>query len=742
MYKQLQGHEHSSEDARSVEGLVRAASTNAQRYDGSRIEGKSDTPNAKRPTYQLANDKAYHDDEFLLLARPLGPGDPVPTKKRFFTGWRMGALASATCAILVFSMNLAVTIWVWKNPDYEHEDGVGTLFQGSCSIVRESNVYIHLVVNVLSTLLLCSSNYCQQILAAPNREELRRAHARRNWLHIGVPNLRNLWHVGWDRSVLWILLFLSSVPLHLLFNSVVFTNLQANEYAVIPTTPDWVMSTQDVYDTSGFLNVSINSTEAISSTIRDQYRFDPSDAVTLRNGSTISKYRNVSTPDCLAAYGTQYVSAVGNLYLVQESPTVLRGADDWVGRRYRNDSFEWVLKTVITMEEDRKKDEYVIEAPNQELPVTSTPEVYPSNGWRCLPHSPVNCDPDDETIIPINRSAWQPFEVPVAYCTIEQVEEFCKLQFSFTIAIAVIVANFVKAVCMILLLCLYWDHGALVTIGDAIAAFLEDPDPETYGRCLHTKRDVGLRWNWNEYASITKLALSSMPKDPVKLWKTGFATVNGNNLMDFSTLLIPGVLLANTPQLVLSYLYIALNALYTSMFVSAEWASYVKTRKSLRVTSPTGFQRDSYWLNVPFRYAIPMTIMSGLFHWLASQSIFKVQISITDMHTRIVASEVSTCGYSPVAIILTTVVGFTIAAGGLIISRFWYPAGIPLASSCSAAISAACHAPLEDVNASLLPVQWGAVTHGKAGEDGDEPIGRCCFTSFPVEMPIPGRLYA
>jgi len=303
----------------------------------------------------------------------------------------MGALASATCAILVFSMNLAVTIWVWKNPDYEHEDGVGTLFQGSCSTVRESNVYIHLVVNVLSTLLLCSSNYCQQILAAPNREELRRAHARRNWLHIGVPNLRNLWHVGWDRSGLWILLFLSSLPLHLLFNSVVFTNLQANEYAVIPTTPDWVMSTQDVYDTSGFLNVSINSTEAISSTIRDQYRFDASDAVALRNGSTISKYRNVSTPDCLAAYGAQYVSAVGNLYLVQESPTVLRGADDWVGRRYRNDSFEWVPKTVITMEEDRKKDEYVIEAPNQELPVTSTPEVYPSNGWLCLPHSPVNC---------------------------------------------------------------------------------------------------------------------------------------------------------------------------------------------------------------------------------------------------------------------------------------------------------------------------------------------------------------
>jgi hypothetical protein len=137
-----------------------------------------------------------------------------------------------------------------------------------------------------------------------------------------------------------------------------------------------------------------------------------------------------------------------------------------------------------------------------------------------------------------------------------------------------------------------------------------------------------------------------------------------------------------------------------------------------------------------------MTIVSGVFHWLASQSIFKVQISITDLQTRQVTDEISTCGYSPVAIILTTVVGFTIAAGGLIISGFWYPAGVPLASSCSAAISAACHASPEDVDVSLLPVHWGAVTHGNVGDNGEELIGHCCFSSLPVEMPISGRLYA
>lgn len=120
-------------------------------------------------------------------------------------------------------------------------------------------------------------------------------------------------------------------------------------------------------------------------------------------------------------------------------------------------------------------------------------------------------DPDNEFEIPRSRSEWQPYEAEVLCCMVEQVEKICKLQFSFTMAFVVIVSSFVKAVVMTLLLCLYWNHGALVTIGDAIAAFLEEPDAETYGRCLHTRRDVGLRWNWNEYANIPKKALVTEP---------------------------------------------------------------------------------------------------------------------------------------------------------------------------------------------------------------------------------------
>jgi hypothetical protein len=184
-----------------------------------------------------------------------------------------------------------------------------------------------------------------------------------------------------------------------------------------------------------------------------------------------------------------------------------------------------------------------------------------------------------------------------------------------------------------------------------------------------------------------------------------------------------------------------------------EWASYLNERKSLRVTSAIGQQRDTYWLNVPFRFAIPMTIISGVFHWLTSQSFFLVQITITDSSVRDASrnstipgftgtDQISTCGYSPFAIILTTVTGTVIAIGGIVMGRIKYPTGMPLVGNCSAAISAACHRPPEDMDASLLTVQWGAVTHGEATSGDYEPVGHCTFTSLPVEYPREGQLYA
>ena len=73
----------------------------------------------------------------------------------------------------------------------------------------------------------------------------------------------------------------------------------------------------------------------------------------------------------------------------------------------------------------------------------------------------------------------------------------------------------------------------------------------------------------------------------------------------------------------------------------------------------------------------------------------------------------------------------------VLISLRKYPAGVPLVSTCSAAISAACHQPLPgNKNTCLFPLLWGEVSEDTSG------IGHCCFTTArDVKPPTAGKFY-
>ncbi len=57
--------------------------------------------------------------------------------------------------------------------------------------------------------------------------------------------------------------------------------------------------------------------------------------------------------------------------------------------------------------------------------------------------------------------------------------------------------------------------------------------------------------------------------------------------------------LANTPQILLSFSYFAINRLCTSMCFAREWNRYGTARKVLRTTNPMGQQRSTYFLQLP-----------------------------------------------------------------------------------------------------------------------------------------------
>ena len=209
------------------------------------------------------------------------------------------------------------------------------------------------------------------------------------------------------------------------------------------------------------------------------------------------------------------------------------------------------------------------------------------------------------------------------------------------------------------------------------------------------------------------------------LWSLGFGNVRAETVigsMNFfgSSGLVAAVLLANLPQIALSFLYFAYNGIFTCMLITEEWCGYAMKRKPLRVSSPKGVQRGTYYLQLPYRYALPIQIMSGLLHWLVSQSIFLARVDVQDTFGREIPREsISTIGYSPMAIMLVSVLGFIAVLFGLGTGMRKYKATVPLAGSCSAVISAACHPPKGSVDTKLDAVEWKKV--GQNSVEGEHP---------------------
>lgn len=161
--------------------------------------------------YGTKPDETEDSDPPKLLPRTLSIN--FSRISRQFQGWRAGALISACIAAVSLIINLVVVIWLGsRNAGF----GVVEIFNGDCGKVQTMDIWVHLAINVISTLLLGGSNYCMQCLSAPTRSDIDRAHARGRWLDIGVPSTRNLSAIPKYKTLLWLTLGLTSIPLHLM----------------------------------------------------------------------------------------------------------------------------------------------------------------------------------------------------------------------------------------------------------------------------------------------------------------------------------------------------------------------------------------------------------------------------------------------------------------------------------------------------------------------------------------------
>lgn len=204
-------------------------------------------------------------------------------------------------------------------------------------------------------------------------------------------------------------------------------------------------------------------------------------------------------------------------------------------------------------------------------------------------------------------------------------------------------------------------------------------------------------------------------------------------------------LLVNTPQLFLSMSYMYMNRKCTILAGVLEWNNLAVSRKGLRVTDPIGHQRSTYSLQIPYRWSLPLVTLSGILHWLLSQSLFLVRIDFYDINRqqRMDTEESRMgCGMSGLSMLVLWVMLAILVAVALTMGRRTWKVRIPYAEGCSLVISAACHLDEEEMEeeAWLKKIQWGVVREDVGGTDDDE--SHCGLSSKEVKRPKVGKKYS
>ncbi|KAF2846144.1 hypothetical protein T440DRAFT_542799 [Plenodomus tracheiphilus IPT5] len=307
----------------------------------------------------------------------------------------------------------------------------------------------------------------------------------------------------------------------------------------------------------------------------------------------------------------------------------------------------------------------------------------------------------------------------------------------------IVVISFNLFKLLIMLWILFTDKSDyLVMLGDAAASFLERPDPFTLKECMLGKDEI-LRKRGHRTTSSTSSRTDGYLRAPsprllclcaanlafpvcsmgLSAWGTSSqSTMSTNNSILFNAWIV------NLPQVILSFCYLGLNNICTFLASVEVWNNLALSRKGLRVTKPMAEQRSTYFLQLPFRWSVPLIVTSGVLHWLLSQTFFQMRVDVfeRDSDTRNADKSKSVAGYSSLSLLVFFIVALALVVAVGWVAQQYVQQRLPMAASCSLDISAACHPPQGETDTHLKKVKWGLV--GQQGQGGDGTLQFICWT--------------
>ena len=376
---------------------------------------------------------------------------------RKLEGHHFGVLCCALVAAVTFAVNLIFMIWAISG--FEVHNGLGTLYDGNCKRTASLTFWIHLAINILSTLLLGASNYSMQCLSSPTRSEIDKAHSQGVWLDVGVPSVRNLRKLSGTRITLWWFLAVSSIPLHLLYNSAVFSSLCTRKFDIFLVSNEFLNGAPFGVDAGDvFFGEWYDEAETPKPLKNRLQEYQKNQGSLLR----------LENEKCQEVYTAQIIATNSDLLLISAYSNFTDSLLGWdAGVTSRILGNDGLCNTMLCSGIPNCVPSGIIANP-QDWSI--------SLGLGAL-DGPMSHD------VTCMMSLDFAHEARIRYCLSVPVDEHCKLQFSLAIMIAVIICNLIKAVCMSVIV---WkqDPEPLVTLGDAISSFLDRPDLTTAGNCL------------------------------------------------------------------------------------------------------------------------------------------------------------------------------------------------------------------------------------------------------------------
>ena len=347
-----------------------------------------------------------------------------------------------------------------------------------------------------------------QILNAPSRIEIDKAHANLQSLEIGVPSTKNLRFLSPFKLICWLFLFFSSVPIHLFFNSAIFdTSLQGDDWTLTIATETFRQNTTffppgsslapagspgPVFD-SAFYN---DGGYGVQVALADYYDNSSGAVQSLRNTARDAKsWDRLEPTECLSEYGTctprtRYRDVVLVVETGTEDPSGWIPSQIYDSRYIRNNSSIWdrlvpsaetnplwySTQCSITM----RSMNGCIHSCASALGLSSTDHLLagdaklsPDSNWTVIFRYPGNYYSRDFTFNDLN-------ELKVRYCRAQPFTYKCKIGLSNPLILVVILCIIVKVTCCTIVV-LRLPHTSLITSGDALTSFIANPNMTTTG---------------------------------------------------------------------------------------------------------------------------------------------------------------------------------------------------------------------------------------------------------------------